>query len=138
MSIKKPNHICKNKFCTKGTDGSRKHYYACDYCTRTQNWRSVACSFECWLEYQNQVIEARSKGNPVDLLPDRTDMDKNEIKELMNKPVETVIAETKEELNDYKDENDSIDFSKAVENINLQLEKKNRNRPKKKNIVSTT
>ena len=60
MADFKPNHICKNPKC-------KKHYYACDYCSRTLNWRSVACSFSCYQEYMDLVIAERSKGKVVEV-----------------------------------------------------------------------
>ena len=118
------NHICKNKNCTKGTDGGRKHYYACNYCARTLSWRSVACSLECYNEYVAQVIESRSKNKKVNILPERTDMTTEEMKKnIFDKPVEKVFEETKEELSDYINAETS-DFSSIVDKINLDLDNK--------------
>lgn len=127
MSEFKPNHICKNPSC-------RKHYYACNYCTRTLNWRSVACSLECYQKYMDLVIEERSKGKSIDTVPERTDMTDTEVKALMNKPVEIVLNETKEALKEYITEDDSTDFSKVVDRINTEIvkEKSNVTRQRKK------
>ena len=54
MSEMKPNHICKNPEC-------KKAYYACNFCDKNQNWRSVACSFACYQKYTDLVIAERSK-----------------------------------------------------------------------------
>lgn len=123
MAIKEPNHICKNPKCTKGSDGGRKHYYACNHCDRVQNYRSVACSWECYLEYQEAVIEARTKGNNVSTVPERTDMTEEEVNDLLNKPLEIVLQETKEELKDYIDPNGSTNFAEAVAKINDEISK---------------
>lgn len=55
--MNKPNHICKNPKCNT-------EYYTCDACDKTSglNWRSVACSVDCFKEYmklleQEQVSE---------------------------------------------------------------------------------
>ena len=94
MSEMKPNHICKNPEC-------RKKYYACNYCSRTLNWRSVACSFECYQKYTDLVIAERSKGKTIEVKPERTDMTEKEVDELMERPIEEVFEETKEELKDF-------------------------------------
>ena len=83
MAEIKANHICKNPEC-------RKEYYACDYCTNTLSWRSVACSFECFQKYTDLVIAERSKGKIVNVVPERIDMNENEVLELMNRPTEEV------------------------------------------------
>lgn len=133
MSERKPNHICKNSNCHRGVDGGRKHYYACDYCDRIENWRSVACSFECWTEYQKQVLDARSKNHTINLLPERSDKSNSEIKELMEKPVQDVLDETKDELNDYLTEDaTSTDIANAVDKINNQIEHSNSGSKKEK------
>lgn len=116
MSEIKPNHICKNPEC-------RKNYYACNYCSRTLNWRSVACSFTCYQKYMDLVIAERSKGKTVEVKPERTDMTEKEVDELLERPVEEVIEETKEELKDFADIDGNVDFAKAVDEINENLEK---------------
>lgn len=116
MSIKKPNHICKNPSC-------KRKYYACDYCDRTQRWESVACSWDCWLKYQDAVIEARSKNKKISLMPERTDMTNEEVQELMKKPVKEVLEDTKEQLKDYISD-DTPDFSSAVKKVNDEIDKK--------------
>jgi hypothetical protein len=94
FAIKKPNSLCKNIYC-------RKPFYACAFCTRTNAWRAVACSFECYTAYGDQVLEARAAKRNVNLLPERTDMTDTEMKEFMEKPLDEVIALTNEELKDY-------------------------------------
>ncbi len=116
MSEIKPNHICKNPEC-------RKHYYACDYCDRSQNYKSVACSFACYQKYVDLVIEERSKGRKIDVKPERTDMTENEINELLKRPMEDVLSETKEELKEYIQDDTVTDFSEAVEKINKEIDK---------------
>ena len=129
MSEIKPNHICKNPEC-------RKNYYACNYCSRTLNWRSVACSFACYQKYTDLVIAERSKGKTVEVKPERTDMTEKEVDELLERPIEEVIEETKEELKDFADINGDVDFAKAVDEINENFEKQKtttRSRKKKEN-----
>jgi len=125
MSELKPNHICKNIFCTNGEDGGRKHYYACDVCDKRLNWRAVACSIECYDAYQKQVLDARSKNKAVDVLPDRTDMTKDEIvNEIMEQPEEIVKERTESELADYADVIDEVGFTEAVDQVNKELDAK--------------
>ncbi len=137
MADFKPNHICKNPKCTKGDDGGRKKYYACNFCDHSENWRSVACSFECYMQYTEAVIEARTKGHNPSTIPERTDMSNKEVEELLNKPVETVLEETKEELKDFADIDGNVDFAKAVDEINEDIEKKKKTatRTRRKKVV---
>lgn len=130
MSEMKPNHICKNPEC-------RKYYYACNYCDKSNNWRSVACSFECYQKYMDLVIAERSKGKTVTTIPERTDMTETEVKELLNKPTEVVLEETKEQLKDFVGVDGSIDFAKTVDEINENLNKKKitTTRSRKKKVV---
>ena len=127
MSDFKPNHVCKNPKC-------RKEYYACLHCDRSNNWRSVACSFACYQEYMNLVIEARSKGKTIEVKPERTDMTEKEVDILLEKPIEEVLEETKKELSEYADIDGNIDFAKAVDEINIKLDKKTKTNIHKKEI----
>ena len=128
MSEMKPNHICKNPEC-------RKKYYACNYCSRTLSWRSVACSPECYQKYTDLVIAERSKGKTVEVKPERTDMTEKEVDELMERPIEEVFEETKEELKDFADIDGNVNFAKAVDEINMELDKKTTTRSKKKKEI---
>ena len=128
MSEMKPNHICKNPEC-------RKAYYACNFCDKNQNWRSVACSFACYQKYTDLVIAERSKGKTVEVKPERTDMTEKEVDELLERPIEEVIEETKEELKDFADINGDVDFAKAVDEINRELDKKTTTRSRKKKEI---
>ena len=128
MSEMKPNHICKNPEC-------RKKYYACNYCSRTLSWRSVACSPECYQKYTDLVIAERSKGKTVEVKPERTDMTEKEVDELMERPIEEVFEETKEELKDFADIDGNVNFAKAVDEINKELDKKTTTRSKKKKEI---
>lgn len=123
MAIKKPNTICKNRDCHKGEDGGRRHYFVCRYCTHTENWRAVACCWECYMAYQAQLIAARSNRETVDLLPERTDMTRDEVHALIfDTPVEQVIADTEAELAEELEEHPSMGFSDIVDIINQELE----------------
>ena len=126
MAQIKPNHVCKNPEC-------KKNYYACNFCDRTQSWRSVACSFSCYQKYMDLVIAERSKGKTVDVKPERTDMTEKEVDILLETPMEIVLEETKQELAEYADINGNIDFTKTVNEINKELDKKTTTRSKKKN-----
>ena len=128
MSEMKPNHICKNPEC-------RKKYYACNYCSRTLSWRSVACSPECYQKYTDLVIAERSKGKTVEVKPERTDMTEKEVDELMERPIEEVFEETKEELKDFADIDGNVDFAKAVDEINKELDKKTTTHSRKKKEI---
>lgn len=127
MTDFKPNHICKNPKC-------KKLYYACDYCGRSKNWRSVACSFDCYQEYMNLVIAERSKGNVVEVKPERTDMTEQEVDALMEAPIEEVIEKTKNELKEFADIEGNVNFAKAVDEINEKLNKKTNAHSKKKDF----
>lgn len=136
MSEIKPNHICKNANCHKGTDGGRKHYYACNLCDKRFNWRSVGCSMECYTEYQKQVLDARAKGKVVDLLPERTDMTTSEFKEtVLNKDEKEIAVETLSELSDNGEVLDNDNLLAAIDNINSKLDKK---QIKTRNVNSKT
>ena len=128
MSEIKPNHICKNPEC-------RKAYYACNYCDRTLTWKSVACSKECYQKYTDLVIAERTKGKTVSVKPERTDMTEKEVDELLKRPVEEVLEETKEELKDFADIDGNVNFAKAVDEINRELDKKTTTRSKKKKEI---
>ena len=128
MSEIKPNHICKNPEC-------RKKYYACNFCDKNQNWRSVACSFACYQKYTDLVIAERSKGKTIEVKPERTDMTEKEVDELLKKPIEEVLEETKEELKDFADIDGNVNFAKAVDEINRELDKKTTTRSKKKKEI---
>lgn len=114
VSIKQPNSLCKNEKC-------RKPFYACAYCTRTNAWRAVACSIECFNAYTEQVMAARAAKKKINLLPDRTDMTDEQMAELMAKPIDEVMEMTREELKDYSGSiaeivtqiNDEIDVDRA-------------------------
>ena len=128
MSEIKPNHICKNPEC-------RKAYYACNFCDKNMTWRSVACSFSCYQKYTDLVIAERSKGKTIEVKPERTDMTEKEVDELLKRPVEEVLEETKEELKDFADIDGNVNFAKAVDEINRELDKKTTTRSKKKKEI---
>lgn len=123
MASKAPNTICKNVNCHNGDDGGRKHYYSCRYCAYTANWRSVACCEECYDAYMAQVSEARARGRTVDLLPERTDMDQDEVYNLIhNADIEAVVKQTKDELEAELTEHPEWGYAKIVDDINTQLD----------------
>lgn len=118
----KANTICKYSKCNLGKDGGRKHYYSCNYCAATENWKSMACCKEHYNLYIEEVLKAREHGQSIDTLPDRTDMSKEDIKLLKKKSVKQVKKETEEELKQYADEFGEINISEAVEKINKELD----------------
>ncbi len=128
MAEMKPNHICKNPNC-------RKHYYACDLCDRSQNYKSVACSRECFEIYTNLVLESRMKNKKVDILPDRTDMSKEEVKKLMKKPVKEVEEKTKKDLSDYIKDEERINLTEIVEKINKDIDEKSTKNNNKNGVL---
>lgn len=128
MAEMKPNHICKNPNC-------RKHYYACDLCDRSQNYKSVACSRECFEIYTNLVLESRMKNKKIDILPDRTDMSKEEVKKLMKKPVKEVEEKTKKDLSDYIKDEEKINLTEIVEKINKDINEKSTKNNNKNGVL---
>lgn len=131
MAEIKPNHICKNKNCNKGSDGGRNHYYACNHCDKSFNWRSVACSFECYQEYMKQVLNERSKNISVDITPERTDLTKTELSELLSRLSDEILAETKKELSDYMEDKEISDIPEVIDQINQDIKKKSTSKTKK-------
>ena len=117
---KKPNHICRYSGCTLGEDGGRKHYYACNYCDATESYKSLACCREHYDLYVKEVLAARESEKPLDLEPERTDMTKEEVKEMKKKPLKVTKKETEKELKDYADKNGKVNIAKAVEKANKE------------------
>nr|DAJ77307.1 MAG TPA: hypothetical protein [Caudoviricetes sp.] len=123
---REPNTICRNPNCTHGEDGGKKHFYACMTCLRTEQWRAYCCSIDCYEEYTRIVLESRAKAKE---LPERTDMTKNEIEQVMNRPVEDVINYTKNvELKDYIEENPGSSISQIVDKVNADIDKKKKHK----------
>ncbi len=118
----KANTICKYSKCNLGKDGGRKHYYSCGFCVASENWRSMACCKEHYQLYMEEVRHARQSGQETDLLPDRTDLTKEEVRALQQKPLDQVKQETEQELSEYAQEDGNLDLIQAVEKINKELE----------------
>ncbi len=125
----KPNHICKYSGCNLGEDGGQKHYYACDYCDRTNAWRSMACCIEHYELYIKEVLEARAANKKVDVLPKRTDKTEAEVKEIFELDEKTVLDNTKSELGDYMQDGESI--AKAVEKVNEEIDNNTKKRKRR-------
>ncbi|MCI8997360.1 MAG: hypothetical protein HFI30_17105 [Lachnospiraceae bacterium] len=119
----KANTICKYSKCSLGPNGGQKRYYSCGYCAATENWKSMACCREHYQLYIAEVLAARERGEAIDLLPDRTDLTKEEIQALKQKPLLQIKKETEEELREYADENGCVSIPEAVDAINKALEK---------------
>lgn len=115
----KPNHICKLSTC-------RAHYYACDYCDATESYKSMCCSFDHYQKYMEEILAARKKGVMPDLLPDRTDMTKQEIKKMKKRPLKEIKEKTLEELKEYAKPDGEIDIIETVEMINEELKQQNK------------
>ncbi|MCI8416415.1 MAG: hypothetical protein HFI33_02735 [Lachnospiraceae bacterium] len=118
----KANTLCKYSKCNLGKNGGRKHYYSCGYCAATENWKSMACCKEHYSLYIEEVLAARERGELPDLLPDRTDMSKDEIRFLKRKPLDQIKKETENELSDYMDSDGNVNILGAVDLINKDLE----------------
>jgi len=125
----KLNHVCKYSGCTLGEDGGRKHYYACDYCDRTESWRSMACCIEHYELYIREVLEARAANKVVNTTPERTDKTESEVKEILNQDENQALESAKEELKDYMSGGETI--AQAVEKANSDIEKKTKRRRRK-------
>ena len=123
MAVKKPNTLCKNVNCTKGKDGGRKHYYSCSYCAHEENWRSLACSWECYMEFNDQLMKARNKGTVGKILPERTDMSMSEVEILMETPLEQVVERTEMELAEEIEAHPHMGFDEIVDQINAEMDK---------------
>ena len=119
----KANTICKYSKCNLGKDGGRKHYYSCGFCVATENWKSMACCKEHYNLYIEEVSKARENGENIDTLPDRTDMSKEEIKALKEKPLTQVQKETEAELQNYAVEKGEIYINEAVDKINKEIDR---------------
>lgn len=126
MALKQPNTICKNRNCTKGKDGGRKHYYTCRYCVHSISWRSVACCPECYEAYMEQVADARGQNKFIDRLPARTDMSADDVLYLVTEAsTEDVVRDTVDELSDELIKYEGLSFGQIVDHINMDLDKAN-------------
>lgn len=128
MPKAKTNHVCKYSGCTLGENGSRKEYYACDYCDRVNSWRSMACCKEHYDLYIKEILEARSKDTkPV---PERTDKSKDEIDDMYKKSIDEVRAESEKELETLTGEKLSS-IEAAVDKVNSKNNPPKQRRNKK-------
>lgn len=123
MALKAPNTVCKNRNCTKGKDGGRKVFYSCKYCVHTVSKYSIACCDECYEEYLAQVVDARSKKEQIDMLPERIDMSKSEVRSLVAEAdTVEVIRETEFELAEELTKAPNKGYALIVEQINEELD----------------
>lgn len=119
MPTAKPNTICKNKFCTRGKDGGRKHYYSCLYCLKTESWRSVACCPECYAAYLKQVRDARN------CIPERTDMNQSEIQKVMkDSDSDDLLKKSRKDISEILGYDIGPDIESGIEKVNELLEGK--------------
>lgn len=131
-TVKQPNTICRNPECTNGTDGGRKHYYACMTCLRKENWRAYCCSRECYDRYTELILFSRSASRE-EKLPERTDMTATEIEAVFEKPLSEVEEYTiNEELKDYVSENPDVSISEIVDMVNEDIDSFERKNKKKR------
>jgi len=110
----KANSLCKNLEC-------RKPFFACVSCAKKQDWRAVCCSTGCYVKYAGQVTALLARGERVDLLPDRTDMDKEQIRDILVKPQDEVDAIAMTELGEYADMADEVGVAPTVDFINEMM-----------------
>ena len=115
MMAVKPNHICKYSKCNN-------EYYACNVCDHINSWRSMACSKEHYDLYIKEVLAARAKGKTVDVLPERTDMTKEETKEMLNSSIQEAQAKTEEELKDYSEYLKENGLAETIEKVNQDID----------------
>ena len=64
--------------------------------------------------------------NKINMLPKRTDMSEDEIKELYNIPADVVLEKTNQELQYYKDRYGIDNINEVVDKINDELNKEGR------------
>lgn len=114
-----PNHICQNPNCTKGKDRKQKHYYACDYCGWSENWRSICCSRECFIE-KTKIEREEKTISPM--RPIRTDMSKEQVELMMIQTGDEVMKKTMMELSDYKESIDALGLGAVIDIINEELD----------------
>lgn len=117
----KPNHICQNQKCNKGKNGEPKHYYACDYCGWSENWRSLCCSRECFIE-MTELDRKKDVSVAKHKKPKRTDMTVEQVDAMMEQTMEEVMEKTMEELVDYKETIDTIGLGSVIDLINEELD----------------
>lgn len=121
-TVRTPNTICRNPNCTNGTDGGRKHFYACMSCLRNENWRAYCCCIDCYEEYTRIILSDRSAARE-DRLPERTDMTLSEMETVLETPVAEVQAYTVEqELKDYFEENPNTPLADIIDKVNEDID----------------
>ena len=74
------------------------------------------------MEFNDQVMKARSRGAAEDILPERTDMTRDEVVGLINAPIEQVVQETERELAAEIEASPSKGFDEIVDQINEELD----------------
>ena len=130
-TVRKPNTICRNPNCTNGTDGGRKHFYACMTCLRNENWRAYCCSRECYEEYTRIILFNRNAARE-EKFPERTDMTLSEMEAVFEKPVAEVQAYTAEyELKDYFEENPDMPLADIIDKVNEDIDASTKKQKKK-------
>lgn len=120
MSAKIANTVCRNINCHKGKDGGRKKYYSCAYCLKTESWRTVACSPECYAEYIHQVRIARGQ-----IKPERLDMSDDQIQNIVKNGDENkLLKESFDEISTILGKRQNGSIEDAVDAVNRMLDKR--------------
>ncbi len=130
--MKKPNHVCRN---------CGKEYFACKYCDRTANWKSIVCNecgFEGYLSYAEKVESERFANRNFKIIPERTDMTEKEVVDLLHAPIDKVVEETKNELLDYTNDIEELGLSAVIDNINSEIDELKDNKPATKKRTRKT
>lgn len=114
----KPNTECRNEEC-------RRLFYSCKSCVKTANWKAFCCSLECYNKWQEQVAKSRQNNKSVSLLPKRIDITSEEVKNIIDTPIEKVNEDTINEFKElgYLDTYEEVGLTKTVEQINEDINK---------------
>jgi hypothetical protein len=112
--IIKANAICRNANCNLP-------FVSCSVCAKNQSYRSICCSSHCYQEYIDQVQIARGLKLPIYNLPNRIDISKEKMKEIIDKPMDEVKMIARNELGEYAVLADQIGFAGAVDKANEDL-----------------
>jgi len=136
MMAHEPNTLCKNPNCRHGEGGTRKHFFACAYCTGTKKWKAYCCSPECWTEYQDIIARRDTGGAKQEDLPERTDMTQEEVKALIHDtPYEVIEETTRQELGGYLPEDADISpetVGPVIDAINAEIDAERQGKRKNK------
>ena len=85
----------------------------------------MACCFEHYQLYIEEVVRNRAQNKKINPLPERTDISNDELSELMKQPIDSVKEKTEKELSAYINEGESFNVSNVVEKINQEIDEEN-------------